>query len=454
MYFKTPRQAAPGDLALAELITQAAAVIITNHQEAGQRVEAEEALRKSEDQLKKLNILLEQEVDEQTADLIKQHSLLTQAEEIAEAGSWEYNVQTKEFLWSDGMYRLFDQQKGGPVTPAIYLQYAVKEDQPIARRIVDAIEKNFMAAEETLRMRFNDACRTLRIKIYPLVNEKGELEKMLGVDMDISRLVKASDDIIELNRSLIKKNETLESLNTELKTFNSIAAKDYKETIQTLYTNLEYIISNEGHHLSDSSKANIRRAQSAIQRMKLLTADINAYLHLYDVRLNPVWINTNELLQTVLTGMQYKLEQVNARVETASLPSLPADPALFMQLVEQLIDNAIKFHRQDVQPLISVNWLLPQESPVTFDRLPSVGYGIISFADNGTGFPPEESERIFDLFYRIDEKSKHRSPGTGLAICKKIMSLHEGFIKAEGKPGTGAVFYCVFPLNGPVNHTS
>src|SRR5688572_22431010 len=145
-------------------------------------------------------------------ELVAQHNILKQAEELAQAGSWEYNIDTKDFLWSDGMYQLFKIKKNTPVVPAVYLQYAIDEDLPIAQKIVDAIEKNFQPFEEILRIRSNGTIKTLKIKAAPLKNENGEIEKTLGVDMDITSTKRSEEKIIELNKSLSSMNKELSSL--------------------------------------------------------------------------------------------------------------------------------------------------------------------------------------------------------------------------------------------------
>ena len=256
----------------------------------------------------------------------------------------------------------------------------------------------------------------------------------------------ATNKISDLNRELSVKNEDLQSLNNELKIFNNITANDYKETLQTLYTNLEFIASKEARNLSDAAKANIRRAQSAIQKMKLLTSDINMYLELYEnpVILSPV--DPNEILQTVLSREQKKIEQHSAEIEITHFPILPSHPVLLSQLFSSLIDNAIKFRKVVLPPVIKIKYSQADEMnsiPLAVKNMP---YGIISVSDNGIGFTEEEAERIFDLFYRASDTVKYKGSGIGLSMCKKIMSLHGGFITAEGARAHGATINCYFPL--------
>jgi light-regulated signal transduction histidine kinase (bacteriophytochrome) len=97
-------------------------------------------------------------------------------------------------------------------------------------------------------------------------------------------------------------NQELNSLNSELKTFNNITANNYNETLRHVYINLETIITSDARHLSDTSRANIRRAQSAVQKMKLLTNDIHNYLELYDAgikRIDLFQINLQDIIKRI-----------------------------------------------------------------------------------------------------------------------------------------------------------
>ena len=377
--------------------------------------------------------------------IITQHKLLTQAEEIAQVGSWDYNVHTKEFLWSDGMYRLFDLEKGLAIRPGIYLDYAVDEnDAVIAQKIVDNIEKKFEPFEETMRIKQNVSYRTIRVKAAPMNNKSGDVERMLGIDLDISEILKSQNKIGELNKSMSEMNNDLNVLNAELKNFNAIAANNYAETLRNVYINLETIVTADAHNLSNSSRANLRRAQSAVQKMKLLTNDINHYLELYDVEFKKELINPNALLIDVKEKMQKKIEDANATINVHQLPNLFADAKLFAKLMTNIIDNSIKFKKTDTDPDININYSMITEMNSNPNTKEQEAYTIITVTDNSRGFKNEDGDRAFDLFTQFEE-GKHRGSGIGLAICKKIMQMHGGYIKAESEPGKGTSIHCYFP---------
>jgi PAS domain S-box-containing protein len=373
--------------------------------------------------------------------------ILAQAEEIAGIGSWEYDIITGNFKWSEGMYRLFNLPSHTIVTPDIYFNYTSQLENTIIERIVNNVRHDYKPFEEIITLiPSTSEKKIVRIKAIVTRDKKKKPVKVIGVDMDITNQVKAEEEIGELNNKLVIKNRDLEILNSELKTFNTIASRDYKETIQTLYTNLEYIASKEARNLSDTAKGNIRKAQGAIQKMKLLTEDINEYLHLYDVQVNKSWIDPNGILEDVLSGMKGRIEQVGAKIESDNFPPVPADPHLFSQLLIRLIDNAIKFRNLVAAPVITIKYTRVNDLDEMEGTLKNTPYIIVSVSDNGIGFTNEDAEKIFGLFFRLHDKSKYRGSGIGLAICKKVMIMHDGFITAEGSPVNGAIFKCYFPV--------
>lgn len=375
---------------------------------------------------------------------LKNLTLLQQSEYLAQSGSWEYDVNTKQFLWSDGMYKLFEIEKGTPVAPSIYLQKVIAEDKSVAEEIINNIQKKFLPAEITLRIKPDGIVKTAKIKMEPLKNKNGSIEKMLGVDMDITELKKNEEKINGMNKILVSANRQLTSLNSELKTFNAIAATDYRETFHHLYTNLEYLINNDALNLSNSGKANIRRAQSSVQKAKLLTDDIITFSKVQMPESESSVTELNDILQAVTLDLKTKITESSAVIEKENLPSVKGFPLLLELLFYHLLDNAIKFRKQNTYPVIKILY-----SKITEHQLPGANaadpFHKITISDNGIGFDIAEAEKIFVIFTRLHEKSMYKGSGIGLAICRKIMDLHNGFILAEGIPGETARFHCYFP---------
>ncbi|TMI85258.1 MAG: hypothetical protein E6H10_03800 [Bacteroidetes bacterium] len=261
---------------------------------------------------------------------------------------------------------------------------------------------------------------------------------------DVTTAKQAEEKIMELNKALFSKKRELEALSSELRTFNTIAANDYNDTLKNLYNSMEFIVNSDGKNLSDAGKANIRRAQASIQKMKLLTDDIIAFSKIHSQE-EIASVDLNETLAGVLNGLDQKIKSEAAAILSDKLPVITGYPSLLSLLFYHLITNAIKFRRPDAAPTIEIRHSVVNGSDIKHSAaVGDINYNAISFIDNGIGFDPQEGEKIFTMFYRRHEKGKQKGSGIGLAICKKIMDLHSGFIVAECKPEC-TTFKCYFP---------
>ncbi len=309
---------------------------------------------------------------------------------------------------------------------------------------------------------FNGETIHLHSSIIPELDDDNAVHSILAIASDITKL-KAAEAILkekkeqeneltkekirDLNHSLSKNNRMLDTLNAELKTFSSIAANDYKETLRNLYTSMEFIISNDARNLSDAGKANIRRAQAAIQKMKLLTDDIIAYSSVQMEERVQSTLKLDEIVTNVICEMDRKINEAGAVIKVDKLPVIEGDSLSISLLFRHLIDNAIKFRSPNVAPMIRIVSSKTAGMNINHaDADPSVWYHIISVIDNGIGFEEQFSKKIFIMFQRLHERNKYKGSGIGLALCKKIMNMHDGFITAESIPHTGTTFNCFFPI--------
>jgi len=267
---------------------------------------------------------------------------------------------------------------------------------------------------------------------------------------DITARKKAEQENAALNRKLLNQNRELESLNTELKTFYNIAVNDYQQTLRNLYLYLELVIKTDASKISDSSKANIRRAQSAIHKMKLLTDDIISYSKIIPQEDLPATVNIKDIVQTVLSELSDQVSEKNTIVEFyGDWPEITAYPLLIKLLMQHLIGNALKFAHEN-QPLqITFGYKIVPDEFIT--ELKPQLFHAISVADNGIGFDQKNSDAVFGIFVKLHDKSQYRGSGVGLAVCRKIMEIHSGYIEAESNSGKGSIFTCYFPVIKSVN---
>jgi signal transduction histidine kinase len=116
------------------------------------------------------------------------------------------------------------------------------------------------------------------------------------------------------------------------------------------------------------------------------------------------------------------------------------------QLLQNLIGNALKFHRKDSTPVVRIHADLLDHDGVSVPASDLAEFCRIHVEDNGIGFDPKHASKIFQVFQRLHSRNEYQGSGIGLAVCKKIVDRHGGTIEALGRPGEGATFVVTLPL--------
>lgn len=278
----------------------------------------------------------------------------------------------------------------------------------------------------------------------PLTGPGNKMMGVMNIMHDVAHRIKAEQQLYKLNIALKKKYEQLERTADELATLTYITTHNIKEPLRQFYASLELLVRSEGRALSDGGKANLRRMQSSLNRMTLLIDDILTLSGISNLAGEEKSISLEALLQQAIDKLQDKIKANNVHITAAALPVITGYPDMLYYLFYYLISNAIKFRKHDAPLHISITStgvILPHEARYSGGRT----YTRISFTDDGTGFKVEDAER---LFLTVDkEPHKYASSGAGLAICRKVVMAHDGFIQAEGWPGKGATFHCYFPAH-------
>jgi light-regulated signal transduction histidine kinase (bacteriophytochrome) len=259
--------------------------------------------------------------------------------------------------------------------------------------------------------------------------------------MDTTEAKQAEENITRLNDRLLKMNKELESVNAELKTFNSIAANDFNEMLKSLYISLEMIVTNDARNLSNTGRANLRRAQSSIQKMKLLTEDLVSYsrLHHHDEKMERVTLFS--ILSEIKKEFDHKGIQSDFEASCESLSEVSVYPTLVYLMFHYLIEQTLRTHKKNETVTVSVS--CEPSVMLTNEKNSQKKYHVVTIKDNGEGLDEEELKMAFDISYGMYAKNR---PGIGLAICKKIMEIHGGFIRLDSEKGKGSSIQCYFPV--------
>jgi signal transduction histidine kinase len=275
-----------------------------------------------------------------------------------------------------------------------------------------------------------------------------ELLARVRAQIRISRLHRHAISILqnsaeELEKKVAERTSELQRKNSELEQFAYIASHDLQEPLRKIRTFSDLLQKS----LQQGAPVNnyFDKIQSSAERMTQLINDVLNYSRLSNREEQFADIDLNIILQQVKGDFDLLIEQKQAVIKDNCLPLVKGIPLQLQQLFINLIGNSLKF--SDKQPLITITGsaLTASESALYPELRDDIPYVKVEFADNGIGFEPQFSEKIFTIFQRLNERRLYDGTGIGLALCKKIVENHHGVIRAVGKPHEGATFIVVLP---------
>lgn len=225
--------------------------------------------------------------------------------------------------------------------------------------------------------------------------------------------------------------------NRELQDFAFVASHDLQEPLRKIAAFGKRLEESSSEVLSEESRDYLVRMQRAAERMQTLMRDLLDFSRI-TTRAQPfAATDLNAIVAEVISDLETRIEQTGGHIEVGALPVIEADPVQMRQLLQNLIANALKFHRQDVTPVIRVSATVSGNSCV------------LTAQDNGIGFELKYLDKIFTPFQRLHGRHEFEGTGMGLAICRKIVERHGGSITAVSAPGEGSSFIVTMPIKQP-----
>jgi signal transduction histidine kinase len=261
-----------------------------------------------------------------------------------------------------------------------------------------------------------------------------------------NELQKAQEEILHYQRELENKVDELNRSNTELEQFAYIASHDLQEPLRKIQAFGDRLTTKYNEVLQGDGQDYLQRMKNAASRMQVLINDLLNFSRVKKTNQKFENIQLNILLKEVVEDLESQIVQTGAKVELGNLPVIPGDKRQLGQLFQNLISNALKFHKKNVEPLIEI----------TADRLSNAeiihhnlfldrSYYKISVKDNGIGFDIKYLDKIFTIFQRLHGRHEYEGTGIGLAICRKVVDNHGGMITADSKLDIGTTFYIFLP---------
>jgi PAS domain S-box-containing protein len=234
--------------------------------------------------------------------------------------------------------------------------------------------------------------------------------------------------------ALARQAQELARSNAELEQFAYVASHDLQEPLRKIQAFGDRLKATCNDALDERGRDYLQRMQNAAKRLRTLINDLLTFSRV-TTRGEPFApVNLVEVARDVVSDLEMRIERTGGRVEVGELPTIEADPTQKRQLLQNLIDNGLKFHRPEEPPVVKVNGKL------LGDRCQ------ITVQDNGIGFEEKYLDRIFTIFQRLHGRSEYEGTGVGLAVCRKIAERHGGNITAQSAPGHGTTFIITLPV--------
>lgn len=295
----------------------------------------------------------------------------------------------------------------------------------------------------------------LRAKVGVLIDlyKKNRLlleqeQKLIAINRNLEREINdrkiSEEKVKQLNHKLLENIANLESANKDLERFAFMASHDLQEPLRKIRMFSDRLFTKYRDVLKDDAKI-MSRIQQAAERMQALIIDILAFSKISQDRSAFVASDLNVVLNELLVEMEEEISEANAIVSIEPLPTLNVSPTLIRPLFQNLLSNSIKYRKPGVPVVIEIRSEISR-SINGHEKNPDGKYCRIFVKDNGIGFDQKYAEEIFGMFRRLQHHGDYAGTGVGLALCKKITELHNGFISARSKVNEGSTFIVSLPV--------
>lgn len=251
----------------------------------------------------------------------------------------------------------------------------------------------------------------------------------------------------DLELKVKEKTSSLEQSNLQLEQFSHTASHEFQEPLRKIVMFSKLLQQKEKKVAPELVQTYLNKIEAASIRMTTIIEDMLNFANSMSYEKTFVKTDLNTVLKNLLFDFELLIAEKDARVIFHDLPEIEAIPFQMNQLFYDLINNALKFSRKDIQPVIDISGreLSPKELLLHSDLNQDTTHFELIFKDNGIGFNQKYADKIFSMFQRLSTGGNYAGTGIGLAICKKIVKSYHGKIYAEGVENEGAVFHVILP---------
>jgi len=259
-------------------------------------------------------------------------------------------------------------------------------------------------------------------------------------DLEKQRVVRVNDDLrreiaqrTQAEDALRDRTTELANSNAELEQFAYVASHDLQEPLRKITGFCQLLARRYEGRLDERADEYIGFVVDGTARMQQLINDLLTYSRVGRIDKDAASVDCNRIMERVRLDLAAAIEQSGAVVTVAGeLPTVTGNPTRLVQLFENVVGNAVKFHG-------------PAQPRVVISAERRGAQWRFAVSDNGIGIEPRYSERVFGVFQRLHTRAEYPGTGIGLAVCKKIVETQAGTIWFESEPGAGTTFYWTLP---------
>jgi signal transduction histidine kinase len=253
-----------------------------------------------------------------------------------------------------------------------------------------------------------------------------------------------------LQRDLEASISELKRSNASLEQFAHAASHDLQDPLRKITLHATKLEEHHSAALNDEAFGHLERIKTASKRMQRLVKDLLVFAEVGANRPDFEDVALNALLQEVVNDLEVAITEKEAVISIGDLGTVKGDSLHLQQLFQNLISNSLKYSRSEVAPHITITASIIQGKDtgvVLGDYEKAKDFWQIKLRDNGQGFNQEQAQQIFKIFQRLPQhRNECSGTGIGLAIVQRVVENHNGYIKAEGIPGRGAIFTILLPV--------
>lgn len=321
----------------------------------------------------------------------------------------------------EGVYRAWDSATGTQFSDADWpLQRACASGKGMEAQLLDILC-------------FDDTPKTILCSVLPIMDNEGGTFGAIEVMQDMTRWLK-------LEQQLMVRTRELEGRNKELEQFAYVASHDLQEPLRKVSSFVQLFAKRYAGQVDETGQSYLNFAVDGAHRMQLLIDDLLHYSRVSRGQGDQTPVDLERVYTALLQDLSQAIAETGAVLECGPLPVVNGEPGQMRALLQNLIGNALKYHKPGRAPQIRI-WA----------EVDANGIATVHVQDNGIGIEQRFFDRIFVIFQRLHNRSEYPGSGIGLAICKRIAENHGGRLWLESTPGEGSTFHFTIITAGVEN---